>query len=140
MLQVDRVKMTCEAYHSRSGVASVRFASRMIPDGASSCEDTETFAPSSFVKPAPVCVGLSRVQVGHSVYARTVYSAALRVVGMAICLRVGPPVSFCKLYRIAFEASMGEPPPTETMISAPESFISCIPFLMPAMGECCPIS
>ena len=50
----------------------------------------------------------------------TLYSAALSVVGMAICRRNSPPSCSRRKNMMAFEASMGEPPPTETMISAPD--------------------
>lgn len=35
---------------------------------------------------------------------------------------------------------MGEPPPTDTMISAPESLKALTPFFIPAIGACWPIS
>ena len=71
---------------------------------------------------------------------RTVYSAALSVVGIAICRANAPPDSCCRLYMIALVASTGEPPPTATTKSAPASLYALIPALIPAMGECSPIS
>ena len=70
----------------------------------------------------------------------TVYSAALRVVGIAICGGVLPPNSFWMLYSIALEASIGEPPPTATIHSQPVSLYFWIPLRMPEIGECSPIS
>jgi hypothetical protein len=40
---------------------------------------------------------------------------------------------------MAFDASIGEPPPTEIMISDPESFISCKAARIFAIGACSPI-
>lgn len=41
---------------------------------------------------------------------------------------------------MALAASIGDPPPTETMISQPESVKSLPAALIAAMGECWPIS
>lgn len=70
----------------------------------------------------------------------TVYSAALRVVGIATCVRTGPPRSSLRKCKISLEASIGEPPPTEMIASALRYFKTCTPFLMSAIGLCCPIS
>jgi hypothetical protein len=40
---------------------------------------------------------------------------------------------------MAFEASMGEPPPIETMISAPDCLKISTPARIPEIGECSPM-
>ena len=59
---------------------------------------------------------------------------------MAIWLRYGPPRACWTKCRIALAASMGEPPPTLTIASAPAASNAATPCRMSATGACSPIS
>lgn len=80
------------------------------------------------------------IQEDREVASRTVYSAALKVVGIATCGGTGSPRSSRRKCRMSFEASIGEPPPTEMIVSALRSLKTCTPFLMSAIGLCWLIS
>ena len=89
---------------------------------------------TSLTRPFNSCEGLGLL------IPLTVYSAALRVVGIATCVRMDPPLSSLMKCKISFEASIGEPPPTEIIVSASRSLKACTPLLISAIGLRCLIS